>query len=268
MYPVVVPVAALEMAKAEPRSPQFRKLISKRPPPHVVDSGDALDVQDATSADPADVSPPHERRISEPTTSTAASPTLRPETLRPPSTRHASAPEDSTPPNHLSFRRRLPSPSADRLGFSLVHAHPEPLADLIFVHGLGGTSHRTWSWQHDARHFWPSWLPRDADLFPTRIFTFGYNADLAGKGTLSNILDFARELLLQMKTYSSSETDDGALGKASLSHAIPGVACYGPTADAVLLQNPIIFVMHSMGGLVVKKVRQLRQLRLPFLLLR
>ena len=34
------------------------------------------------------------------------------------------------------------SPSSDNLGLTLIHACPEPLVDLIFVHGLGGTSRK------------------------------------------------------------------------------------------------------------------------------
>ncbi|KAK4150207.1 hypothetical protein C8A00DRAFT_37212, partial [Chaetomidium leptoderma] len=116
------------------------------------------------------------------------------------------------------------------LGLSLVHAFPEPLADLIFVHGLGGTSHSTWWWQRNPDFFWPGWLAQDATLSKSRIFTFGYNADFK-QDTSSAILEFSRELLLQMKTYSDSAAVDGAaIGK-----------------------YPVIFVMHSMGGLVVKK---------------
>ncbi|KAH8646721.1 NACHT and WD domain protein [Xylariales sp. PMI_506] len=111
-----------------------------------------------------------------------------------------------------SSHRREP---VDKLGLSLVHAVPEPLADLIFVHGLGGASWRTWSWQRDPRNFWPSWLGEEAELFRTRIFTFGYNADLAGQENPSNILDFARELLFQMKTYSGTKSmNNESIGQA------------------------------------------------------
>ncbi|KAK4214235.1 hypothetical protein QBC37DRAFT_440338 [Rhypophila decipiens] len=117
------------------------------------------------------------------------------------------------------------------LGLSTVHSHPEPVVDIIFVHGLGGKSRRTWSWQYDPQKFWPLWLAEEVQLSKTRIFTFGYNADIAGQTTPSNILDFARQLLFQMKTYSGDEASGSApIGK-----------------------RPLMFVMHSMGGLVVKK---------------
>lgn len=50
-------------------------------------------------------------------------------------------------------------------------------ADIIFVHGLGGTSHGTWCSNRDVSTYWPQqWLPKDVDLRHSRIFTFGYDA--------------------------------------------------------------------------------------------
>jgi hypothetical protein len=109
------------------------------------------------------------------------------------------------------------SPSSDNLGFTLIHTCPEPLVDLIFVHGLGGTSRKTWSWQRDPQNFWPAWLGRDAELCKSRIFTFGYNADFSGQHTPLNILDFAKDLLFRMKTHSSAHIpSDRSVGEVSL----------------------------------------------------
>lgn len=98
-------------------------------------------------------------------------------------------------------------PSSGRLGLSLIHSHTEPSADLIFVHGLGGDSWRTWSWQREPKNFWLLWLSRDEELLRTRIFTFGYNAAFMGKDTSLEISDFVRELLLQMRSYSGALSD-------------------------------------------------------------
>jgi hypothetical protein len=109
------------------------------------------------------------------------------------------------------------SQSSDDLGFTLIHTCPEPLVDLIFVHGLGGTSRKSWSWQRDPQNFWPAWLGRDAELCKSRIFTFGYNADFSGQHTPLNILDFAKDLLFRMKTHSSAHIpSDRSVGEASL----------------------------------------------------
>ncbi|KAK8852144.1 Vegetative incompatibility protein HET-E-1 [Apiospora arundinis] len=123
------------------------------------------------------------------------------------------------------------SGSTNPLGLTMVHAFPEPLVDFIFVHGLGGTSVATWSWDRDPANFWLPWLSNDADLSRSRVFTYGYDASLTGPYTTVNILDFAKDLLFRMKTYSGSNSSDR-------------------TPIGTL---PIVFVAHSMGGLVVKK---------------
>lgn len=109
------------------------------------------------------------------------------------------------------------SPSSNNLGLTLIHTCPEPLVDLIFVHGMGGTPRKTWSWQRDPQNFWPAWLGRDAELCKSRIFTFGYNADFSGQHTPLNILDFAKDLLFRMKTHSSAQIpSDRPVGEVSL----------------------------------------------------
>ena len=119
----------------------------------------------------------------------------------------------------------------ENLGLRLVSDNPAHNGDLIFVHGLGGNATTTWCWDRDPKYFWPSWLANEENLSSYRVFTFGYNSNLAGTDTNLNIVDFAKDLLLQMLTFS------GGLGKKCR-----------PIGD-----RDIIFVCHSMGGLVVKK---------------
>ncbi|KAI9150831.1 NACHT and WD domain-containing protein [Paramyrothecium foliicola] len=64
-----------------------------------------------------------------------------------------------------------------------------------------------------------------------RISTFGYNAKYRGASTNLDIIDFAKDLLLQLLTTFDS--------------ASRGLA------------RPIIFIVHSLGGLVVKKAMSL-----------
>ncbi|KAF7870395.1 hypothetical protein EAF04_004140 [Stromatinia cepivora] len=62
------------------------------------------------------------------------------------------------------------------LGLTLIHSARGPLVGMVFIHGFGGTSRGTWSWERDTRNFWPGWLVDDAELSRSRIFTFGYFA--------------------------------------------------------------------------------------------
>jgi hypothetical protein len=88
--------------------------------------------------------------------------------------------------------------------------------DIIFVHGLGGSSRRTWSKNRDLEYFWPlKFLPVEKDISEARISTFGYNANFhrgSGKTKLS-ILDFAKDLLYDLKyAQDESQPENGELG--------------------------------------------------------
>lgn len=145
-----------------------------------------------------------------------------------------------------SNRRSSPSPGpvADicgQLGLHVIHQpRTAPLLDIIFIHGLGGDSQRSWS--KDPRNpnlFWPQhWLPSEPEIGRARILTFGYNARFL-PGTPRSIYkigDFAKELLYEMKFSKDHGGEDLGIGKV-----------------------PIIFVAHSMGGLVAKKAYLLGQ---------
>jgi hypothetical protein len=109
-------------------------------------------------------------------------------------------------------------------GLTLLHEPPEPLIDLIFVHGLRGGSVKTWSKSDDEQYFWPqAWLPQEPDLQHARIHTFGYNSDWGErKESILNVHDFGKDLLGEMSTNPYLRAQDDA---------------------------PIILVGHSMGGL-------------------
>jgi hypothetical protein len=107
------------------------------------------------------------------------------------------------------------------------------------VHGLGGDSRKTWSKNHDAELFWPGlWLPFEPEICQARILSFGYNASFRAGApkTVSNITDFSKQLLYEMGFGKNEDGEDLGIG-----------------------QVPIIFVVHSMGGLVVKKAYILGQ---------
>ncbi|MDI1492328.1 MAG: hypothetical protein OHK93_003541 [Ramalina farinacea] len=113
------------------------------------------------------------------------------------------------------------------LSLHTVHEPPDgAIADVVFIHGLGGGSRKTWAKNDDPELFWPGeWLPRDDDFQNVRILTFGYDADW-GKKSILNVQDFGKSLLYALKD--------------------------APTGSRAQ-QCPIIFVCHSLGGLVAKK---------------
>lgn len=69
------------------------------------------------------------------------------------------------------------------------------VADLIFIHGLGGGSRSTWTKSSDPSLYWPQeWLPNEPGFKDVRIHSFGYNSNWEKESTL-NIQDFAKSSL-------------------------------------------------------------------------
>ncbi|KAL7791473.1 hypothetical protein V8C37DRAFT_402997 [Trichoderma ceciliae] len=123
------------------------------------------------------------------------------------------------------------SRETDPLGLSTLY-DPKPnsvIADIIFVHGLGGSSKKTWSNSSYPRSFWPQdWLPVERGFEDVRIHSFGYRADWGKKWqqqSILNIHDFAESLIGGLRNHPSIRRDD----------------------------SRIILVGHSMGGCVAKE---------------
>ncbi|KAL8664311.1 MAG: hypothetical protein Q9202_003125 [Teloschistes flavicans] len=144
-----------------------------------------------------------------------------------------------------SVERRRRERSADRhadpLGLTVLYQPDEgpPVVNIIFVHGLGGTSQKTWCMNRNTEYFWPrEWLPLERGLGQARILSFGYNAHFASSGreNILNIADFAKDLLFGMKFGLGDDSRELEIGTV-----------------------PTVFVAHSMGGLVVKKAYILAQ---------
>ncbi len=103
--------------------------------------------------------------------------------------------------------------------------NPDRLADVVFVHGLAGASHSTWRHGNDdeeGHFFWPCELGKE--LPDCGIWTVGYAAGITELGNPGMIIG---------KRAGNIATQ--------LAHAGVG-------------QRPVIFITHSMGGLVVKSL--------------
>ncbi|OTA80149.1 hypothetical protein M434DRAFT_86684 [Hypoxylon sp. CO27-5] len=129
----------------------------------------------------------------------------------------------------LAIRRRSSDVSSfdhkGSLGLNLLFEPSEPLIEYVFVHGLGGGSTKTWCAEPDPSYYWPKeWLPKHVAFRNVRIHSFGYNADFLEKGhPHTDIYDFSQALLQALRNSRS------------------------------FTENPIVFIAHSMGGLVVKQ---------------
>ncbi|KAI9158094.1 Vegetative incompatibility protein [Paramyrothecium foliicola] len=120
------------------------------------------------------------------------------------------------------------------LGLQLLFASPEPLVEIVFVHGLRGGSVKTWQKGNDPRLFWPQhWLPTEPDFRNASIHSFGYESDWKSSApSILSVHDFGQALYEELRTSAS------------------------------LRQNPknaILLVGHSMGGLVIKRAYTLAQ---------
>ena len=112
----------------------------------------------------------------------------------------------------------------DTLGLSSVcgTSNSSRVADLIFVHGLGGGSQTTWAAEGKEENFWPTWLAEDFKNLG--IWTLGY-------GT------------------SPTEWKERSMPLADLGNQILEELVVEGVGD-----RPVLFITHSMGGLVVKQI--------------
>lgn len=146
----------------------------------------------------------------------SASPTL----IQPSTPSHASpsaAQDDKDEQRRTSFlRRRFSSMWTQKtenatdedvrgpLGLRLLFASPEPMIEIIFVHGLRGGSVKTWQKGRDQRLFWPQhWLPSEPEFRNASIHSFGYEADWkSSQPSVLSIHDFGQALYEEIRSSS------------------------------------------------------------------
>ncbi len=145
----------------------------------------------------------------------------------------AGNPRPEDPPN--SKDRGSVSPAAavassdlrEKNGLWLLSGEGIPTSvDLVAVHGLQGDAHKTWE-AEDGTLWLKDSLPK---IVPqARILTFGYGSTVAFTASVSTMEDIARSLLNRLSGMRSN-TDN------KKSH-----------------ERPIVFICHSLGGVVLKK---------------
>lgn len=103
----------------------------------------------------------------------------------------------------------------------------EQTIDLVAIHGLGGHYNDTWTDKNTEQNWLRDFLP---DQVPQlRIMSWGYNSGVLGSKSVGTVTTFAQGLLADLKTCRATKK---------------------------LEKRPLIFVCHSLGGVVFKRVRE------------
>ncbi len=126
----------------------------------------------------------------------------------------------------------ISSPKAQIVRYGLTQVFA-PLGggkvDVVFVHGLYGAPDLTWT-SEKSKVFWPQdLLPPVLEEEMARILVYGYDADITSFTDSTS----------RNKIYNHAE------------HLIAGLAANRRIRNAT--ERPIIFVAHSLGGLLVKR---------------
>ncbi|KAL9580566.1 MAG: hypothetical protein Q9212_004419 [Teloschistes hypoglaucus] len=127
-----------------------------------------------------------------------------------------------------SSGQRIP---VNRYGLTEVYSpSPEkPIVDVVFVHGLNGDPHNTWTSEH-SNVFWPSQiLPPILEDEKARILVYGYDADVT--------------------SFTDGVSKDKIHNHAE--HVVAELAANRRIRKAT--ERPIIWIAHSLGGLVAKR---------------
>jgi len=131
---------------------------------------------------------------------------------------------DATKDARLDDVQCTPAPP---YGLHVWHDCPDATIDICFIHGLTGDRDRTWT-AHGQQHPWPKTLLAPRLKFGARILTYGYDAYLVTRGMASQN---------QLTDHAQNLVNDLAMNRTS----------HGAS------NRPLVFVAHSLGGIVCKK---------------
>lgn len=121
---------------------------------------------------------------------------------------------------------------------------------IVFVHGLAGDRLKTWTFEKDDyRCLWPQQL-LPYDVPNCRVITWGYDADIVQ--------------LNPFHTVSTNDIEQHATQLCSnLQHLrswneqlVSGFRMRTMVTCSFLAKRPLVFVAHSLGGIIVKAVSQ------------
>ncbi|KAI1091610.1 hypothetical protein F5B19DRAFT_457662 [Rostrohypoxylon terebratum] len=119
----------------------------------------------------------------------------------------------------------VPAKDRDKNGLFCLHNPGGDFnVDIVAVHGLSGDSEETWTDDKTNKLWLRDFLPSQFPGVPIRVWSFGYDASVFGKAVI-DIEDVATSLVA------------GLDGERQGTHST----------------KPIIFVAHSLGGIIVKK---------------
>lgn len=113
-----------------------------------------------------------------------------------------------------------------------VYTHPEAQVDIILLHGLNGNPQKTWTSKKSGT-YWPTdLLPKtfEEEGVHANVLVYGYNADVAGNKDRNPSTNFIHEHAQTLVNYLTT---------------------FRKTHKT--LRNPIIWVAHSLGGILLKK---------------
>jgi len=142
-------------------------------------------------------------------------------------------PEQKEATNHLNPQSipdnclpESPSPTTFPDGIEVLYDDPDAIVDICFIHGLTGNRMSTWRARGQSEPWPKALLPQV--LSKARVFTYGYDAYIVSKSVASSnrLVDHAMNLLTDL-------TNDRISSNTS--------------------SRPLIFVAHSLGGLVCKE---------------
>ncbi|EPE33467.1 alpha/beta-Hydrolase [Glarea lozoyensis ATCC 20868] len=102
---------------------------------------------------------------------------------------------------------------------------PEQTIDVVAIHGLGGHYENTWTHSKTKKNWLRDFLPDQMPEF--RVMSWGYNARVLGSKSVGTVKHFARSLLTDLASCRNTEE---------------------------LRVRPLIFICHSLGGIVFKKM--------------